>query len=325
MSAVHLLGGRHQGEQVAGPEHHALAERGVRQAVQGLRERDGSGQAGRPLHPDERPRDPERWWSIPVVWRSWVAGVSQQAQGHRQSGWDSDFWHLPNWYRESVGREASTGDRSALPVTWRGELMSQVPDPPALLTCVPVLLGISLVLFTILALAPGDPFEELATNPNVPPEVRANLRAKFGLDDPIAVRYVRWFTSMLQGRLGLLLREPRRRGQADPPAAAHHPVRARLGPAAGAPGRAAGRDLRRPYAPTRIFDQIATTSPSSGFSLPTFFTGLLFILLFSIYLDWLPFIYRADIQATGLRWVLGEPQARASCPSRCWGSSRARR
>ena len=80
-----------------------------------------------------------------------------------------------------------------------------------LLISIPVLLGISLVLFTVLALAPGDPFEELATNPNVPPEVRANLRAQFGLDDPIAVRYVRWFGRHAQGRLGLLLREPHQR------------------------------------------------------------------------------------------------------------------
>ena len=39
-----------------------------------------------------------------------------------------------------------------------------------LLIAVPSLLGISVVLFTVLALAPGDPFEELATNPTVPPE-----------------------------------------------------------------------------------------------------------------------------------------------------------
>src|SRR5947208_7507992 len=71
-----------------------------------------------------------------------------------------------------------------------------------LLIAVPVIFGISLVLFTILALAPGDPFEELATNPNVPPEVRANLRAQFGLDDPLAVRYVRWFVSMVKGDWG---------------------------------------------------------------------------------------------------------------------------
>src|SRR6266513_6104687 len=71
-----------------------------------------------------------------------------------------------------------------------------------LLIAIPVLAGISLILFTILALAPGDPFEELATNPNVPAEVRMNLRAKFGLDDPIALRYVRWFTSMARGDWG---------------------------------------------------------------------------------------------------------------------------
>jgi peptide/nickel transport system permease protein len=55
----------------------------------------------------------------------------------------------------------------------------------------------------------------------------------------------------------------------------------------------------RPYS---VFDQIASTLALIGFSLPTFFTGILFILFFSIYLDWLPFIYRADISATGWRW-----------------------
>src|SRR5437867_13250381 len=71
-----------------------------------------------------------------------------------------------------------------------------------LLITIPVLCGISLVLFTIIAMAPGDPFEELATNPNVPPEVRMNLRAKFGLDDPLPVRYTRWLTSMVRGDWG---------------------------------------------------------------------------------------------------------------------------
>src|SRR5687767_1912258 len=71
-----------------------------------------------------------------------------------------------------------------------------------LLIAVPSLIGISIVLFTVLALAPGDPFEELATNPNIPAEVRANLRASFGLDDPVAVRYLRWFSAMLNGDWG---------------------------------------------------------------------------------------------------------------------------
>src|ERR1700675_2309218 len=55
----------------------------------------------------------------------------------------------------------------------------------------------------------------------------------------------------------------------------------------------------RPYS---IFDQIANTFAFIGFSLPTFFTGLLLILIFSVNLGWLPFVYRADIPATGWHW-----------------------
>jgi peptide/nickel transport system permease protein len=164
-----------------------------------------------------------------------------------------------------------------------------------------VLAGISLVLFTILALAPGDPFEELATNPNVPPEVRMNLRAQFGLDDPIAVRYLRWFTAMLKGDWGfsfvsrvnvvtLIM-------QRLPTTIAVIGSAQLLGLLIAIP--IGVYSATRPYS---LFDQIATTCAFLGFSLPTFFTGLLFILFFSIYLDWLPFIYRADITASGWRW-----------------------
>jgi peptide/nickel transport system permease protein len=55
----------------------------------------------------------------------------------------------------------------------------------------------------------------------------------------------------------------------------------------------------RPYS---VFDQIANTLAFVGFSLPTFFTGLLLILVFSVSLDWFPFVYRSDIAATGWRW-----------------------
>ena len=55
----------------------------------------------------------------------------------------------------------------------------------------------------------------------------------------------------------------------------------------------------RPYS---IFDQIANTFAFIGFSLPTFFTGLLLILIFSVNLGWLPFVYRTDIAATGWLW-----------------------
>jgi len=171
-----------------------------------------------------------------------------------------------------------------------------------ILISIPSLLGISLVLFTVLALAPGDPFEELATNPNVPPEVRMNLRAQFGLDDPVPVRYARWVAAMLKGDWGFSFTS---RVNVSTLIMQRLPTTLFVLGTAQLLGLLVALPVGiysavRPYS---FFDQIATTFAFIGFSLPTFFTGLLFILFFSIYLDWLPFIYRADISATGWRWV----------------------
>jgi peptide/nickel transport system permease protein len=169
------------------------------------------------------------------------------------------------------------------------------------LIALPSLLGISLVLFTVLALAPGDPFGELATNPNVPPEVRMALRAKFGLDDPIWTRYVHWLVAMIHGDWGfsfvsrvdvdtlILQRLPSTLLVIGASQFLAIVVALPVGVLA----------AMRPYS---IFDQVANTVAFIGFSLPTFFTGLLLILVFSIQLDWLPFVYRADIAATGWRF-----------------------
>ena len=170
-----------------------------------------------------------------------------------------------------------------------------------LLITIPSVIGISIVLFTVLALAPGDPFEELATNPNVPAEVRAGLRAKFGLDDPVAVRYLRWFGSMLQGDWGFSFAS---RIDVDTLILQRIPVTLLIIGASQLLALAVALPVgviaaTRPYS---VFDQIASTAAFIGFALPTFFTGILFILVFSITLDWLPFVYRADISATGWRW-----------------------
>jgi peptide/nickel transport system permease protein len=170
-----------------------------------------------------------------------------------------------------------------------------------LLIAVPSLIGISIVLFTVLALAPGDPFEELATNPNIPAEVRANLRASFGLDDPVAVRYLRWFSAMLNGDWGYSFAS---RVDVETLIVQRIPVTLLVIGSS----QVLALLIALPvgiYAATRpysLFDQIANTLAFVGFSLPTFFTGLLLILVFSIHLDWLPFVYRADISAEGWRW-----------------------
>ncbi|RXH21274.1 MULTISPECIES: ABC transporter permease [Bradyrhizobium] len=172
-----------------------------------------------------------------------------------------------------------------------------------LLIAIPSLLGISIVLFVVLALAPGDPFSELATNPNVPPEVQAALRAKFGLDDPIHLRYLHWLNAMLHGDWGFSFVS---RMNVDTLILQRLPATLYVIGSA----QILALLIAIPvgvYAATKpysLFDQIANTLAFVGFSLPTFFTGILFILIFSVTLDWLPFVYTTDIKATGIHWVL---------------------
>ncbi|WP_206542728.1 ABC transporter permease, partial [Sphingomonas endophytica] len=163
-------------------------------------------------------------------------------------------------------------------------------------------LGISVVLFVVLALAPGDPFSELATNPNVPPEVQAALRAKFGLDDPIYLRYLHWIVAMAHGDWGfsfvsrvdvdtlILQRLPTTLYVVGSSQLLALLIAIPVGVYA----------ATRPYS---LFDQLANTFAFIGFSLPTFLTGILFILVFSVKLDWLPFVY-TSVPGSGIPWVL---------------------
>jgi peptide/nickel transport system permease protein len=174
-----------------------------------------------------------------------------------------------------------------------------------LLLAIPSLLAISLVLYTILALAPGDPFGELMTNPNVPASVAAALRAKYGLDDPVYIRYFHWLFAMMQGDWGFSF-------------ASHMDVATlimqRLPVTLIVLGSAQLLAIlvalpvgvlaaTKPYS---VFDQVANTLAFIGFSLPTFFTGLLMILLFSVELDWLPFVFRSDLRVSGITWWWAE-------------------
>jgi peptide/nickel transport system permease protein len=172
-----------------------------------------------------------------------------------------------------------------------------------LLIAVPTMLGISVVLFSILALAPGDPFEEMALNPDIPAEVRMHLRHQFGLDEPLPLRYLQWLKAMLRGEWGYSFAS---RVDVGPL------IWQRLPTTLFVLGTAYGLALCialpvgvvsavKPYS---LFDNLATTFAFIGHSLPTFFTGVLFILLFSLHLGWLPFIYSTTIEAEGWAWVI---------------------
>ena len=163
-----------------------------------------------------------------------------------------------------------------------------------LLTAVPTLIFISVVVFGILALAPGDPLGQFAANPEVPPEVRQNILHQFGLDEPIPIRYVKWATAFAQGNWGysfasrtsvsglLLQRLP-----TDLWVVGSAYLVAIL--------FAIPIGVLSAVKQYSLFDQIATTGAFIGFSLPTFFTGVLLIIIFSVRLHWLPFIYNVQV------------------------------
>ena len=137
----------------------------------------------------------------------------------------------------------------------------------------------------------------------MPPEVQAALRARFGLDDPIYLRYLHWLNAMLHGDWGFSFVS---RMNVDTLILQRLPATLYVIGSA----QILALLIAIPvgvYAATKpysLFDQVANTLAFVGFSLPTFFTGILFILIFSVTLDWLPFVYTTDIKATGIHYVL---------------------
>lgn len=166
-----------------------------------------------------------------------------------------------------------------------------------ILISIPTLLAISLVIFLILALAPGDPLAEIANNPSISEAVRDNIRRAYGLDQPIHVRYVKWLWALLHGDLGYSFNS-------------RSPVIGliwqRLPTTLSVVGVAYGISILLAF-PLGIIsairrhtalDQSLTTVAFIGISLPPFFTGLLFIILFSVQLGWFPFIYDSTLRIT---------------------------
>jgi peptide/nickel transport system permease protein len=171
-----------------------------------------------------------------------------------------------------------------------------------ILTAIPTLFAISLVIFTILALAPGDPLSDLALNDAVPVELRQQMREDMGLDDPIPVRYAKWFREMATGSFGISFRT---RAPVMDLLIQRLPTTLWISGSALILGIAIAIPIGVLSAVKQysVFDQVATTLAFFGFSIPTFFTGLLLILLFTVQLGWLPSIYRSTLTETGFDFI----------------------
>jgi peptide/nickel transport system permease protein len=164
-----------------------------------------------------------------------------------------------------------------------------------LLISVVTLVAISMILYSILYLAPGDPLGGLATNPNVSPETRERIRDSWGLNDPLYIQYFKWARAYffeLDWGQSITSRVPVRDYVLDriPVTLQISGIGYLIGVCIAIPVGVIS--ALRQYS---IFDQVATTFAFFGFSIPTFFSGLLLILLFSVQLGWLPFVYDSTV------------------------------
>jgi peptide/nickel transport system permease protein len=157
-----------------------------------------------------------------------------------------------------------------------------------LVGAIPTLLGVSVLTFLFIRLIPGDAIAaRLGTSTALSPEQLASLRAYFGLDQPLHQQYWTWLTSLLRGDFGYSIRTGR---PVLVEIAERLPATLELATAATLIAVIIGLPLGLLSAmrPRSRVDVIARVGGLIGLSLPSFWLGTLIIVLFSLYLRWLP-------------------------------------
>jgi peptide/nickel transport system permease protein len=153
---------------------------------------------------------------------------------------------------------------------------------------VPVLVGVSVVVFTLIHLIPGDPASVLISpDRRISTEQLEAMRRSYGLDQPLPVQYAKWMSHVLRGDLGKSFRT--KRALTDE-LKLRLPVTVQLTLMAGfigsIPAVAVGvlAAVRR----NSGLDYAATIGTLLGVSVPNFLLATLLVLVFSIWLKWLP-------------------------------------
>ena len=154
---------------------------------------------------------------------------------------------------------------------------------------IPMLLGITLISFTVIHLAPGTPTDMQTTmNPKASLEAQKRLRELYGLDKPLMVQYGDWLTRLVRLDFGRSF-SPDRRPVWDK-------IKERIGITLGLNfmsliiilGVSIPIGVIAAYRAHSWFDQATTLFVFFGFAMPTFWLALLLIMFFGVYLDWLP-------------------------------------
>ncbi|HUG35621.1 MAG TPA: ABC transporter permease [Candidatus Limnocylindrales bacterium] len=155
-----------------------------------------------------------------------------------------------------------------------------------LLLLVPVLAGVSVVVFLVLHLSPGDPAEVMLGS-QATQEDLSRLRAELGLTEPLHVQYVRWISHVLRGDLGRslwmkrpVLAEVLERFKATLILTGTALLLSTLG------GVALG--VVSATRPNSVLDRLSAVASLFGASMPVFWLGIVLMVIFSLWLGWLP-------------------------------------
>ncbi|TAG21135.1 MAG: ABC transporter permease [Rhodobacterales bacterium] len=182
-----------------------------------------------------------------------------------------------------------------------------------LLLAIPTLLLISLVIFLLVDLAPGSPASEIPLT--VPPEVRMKILEALGVNEPLHVRYLLWLkqffwveplngfdaifgTNYAEGMQRIISYQSRSPvfpliGERLPQTLTVIGTAYLVGVLIALP-----IGIYSAYKQYSLFDQFGTMFAMIGFSVPTFFTGTLFIIIFAVWLGWFPTKYDTTLEVT---------------------------
>jgi peptide/nickel transport system permease protein len=171
-----------------------------------------------------------------------------------------------------------------------------------LLFGIPTLLGVTIIVFVLLHLAPGDPINAMVPS-DAPLELVQMIRQQMGFDKPLPVQYWRWLTRVVQGDLGnsIATRRP-----------VIGEIRAALGNTFILALSAAlvGFTLGVALGTTAAFyqgtwlDKVASATAITGVSLPHYWVGILLIIIFSVELNWLPAMGMQGTAGGSSLWTL---------------------
>ena len=151
---------------------------------------------------------------------------------------------------------------------------------------VPILIGVSIVVFALIKMAPGDA-ADLLIPPETPKEVAAQIRAKLGLDKPLYMQYAVWLGRMVRGDLGISI-------------VTNEPVAASLLNALGntlmlaVPAAVLGFALGTVLGALAAFnhgtilDRVFSAAAITGVSLPHYWVGIVLVAIFAVTFNALP-------------------------------------